>query len=472
MKFHHKYFAILASTLLWLFTLYLNVRQYKMILLHEQRILSKYSQEKLKVCPMTIHLRNHKQHPQCPISLKNDILRLGASKVSMQLGILEHSLNTLLSLTLYASEFLPWFARLTSSLSPCFLVDLIMYKLMLGIFQGVFRSVFVMIDMCYVVPYYKNPKVKVLWFQLLPQMFRSVTRNIIWDLIVSLVLFCLLYFLPVYIFLPLVIACLYGYDHYECMLELTAYETKPVKETLYKDAFAPMADTVGFPTSKILIVEEILEGNEDLQMNASMMGGFTKYYMIITDGLLETLSIPELQGIVGHELGHWYYAHTNKFVYVQSLIIVLLYYVFLMFMESDQVLQDFGFPNRRPYNIDAWMLWPFYSDWINFIIRAAKSGLSQNDELEADSFSTGLGFGTPLKLALTNLFAMNKSAPKDPLVRRVFESHPALETRLLHINKMMTRMSRDRRYRFPFKSLPLYNEPKPKPSGSLYNALR
>jgi Zn-dependent protease with chaperone function len=461
---NYKYLGLVSSLLLWLFTSYLNYRQYQVILRHERTLLSSYPANLLKRhCSLSIHLKNHQNYPNCPVSIKNHILSMNSQKSYMKFAICNQSVRTLTLIGLVISPALPWFHQHYMIPSNYFWHELLGAQLFFGGSVGLTRVLFEVFEAKCITPYYRYTDTESL-LKLLYTSLKSVFWDLLWDYGMYLVAFFLLISLPWYVFLPISFFLIFGYQQYLCIEELSLFEMQPLRKTALSEPLLPLIQLVGFPPNRVGIVERILTDDEAYQMSASMMGSFSSYFMVITEGIIKLMSIPELQGIVGHELGHWYGMHSNHDAFAQAAALSLLYYLFVLGHSNQAILADFGVTLKNSYNVIFLFLWSFLTDLLVFLLEAIKSALFQYEELCADKFATYLGFGVPLKSALDKLALYHAAAttPLDPLVRLIYHTHPAVATRKSHIDShLVTMASKKFPPPFPFKPLPVYTKPLP-----------
>jgi len=68
----------------------------------------------------------------------------------------------------------------------------------------------------------------------------------------------------------------------------------------------------------------------------------------------------EVEAVLAHELGHWYYHHPTKLLFVTQFHLLAILALFPAFLKSPPLLRSFGFPESvaaRPPPIIALLLY-------------------------------------------------------------------------------------------------------------------
>jgi hypothetical protein len=82
-------------------------------------------------------------------------------------------------------------------------------------------------------------------------------------------------------------------------------------------------------------------------------------HIVIFDTLIGSSSPPEVEAVLAHELGHWYFAHPSKMLLASQAHILGVLAAFPAFLRAPPVLASFGFPKEiaaRPPTIVAFLL--------------------------------------------------------------------------------------------------------------------
>ena len=67
-------------------------------------------------------------------------------------------------------------------------------------------------------------------------------------------------------------------------------------------------------------------------------------HIVIFDTLIKQSKPEEVEAVLAHELGHWYYMHPLKLMSVSQLHIFAILALFPAFLHSPPVLRSFDFP--------------------------------------------------------------------------------------------------------------------------------
>ena len=174
--------------------------------------------------------------------------------------------------------------------------------------------------------------------------------------------------------------------------------------------------------------------------------------MIIFDGIIELLTVPELKGIVCHELGHWLHTHMNWRVFFSIFQHLSAAYLLFTFVRNKKRCKDFdvkqklneqvidatgNFTYKKRWNIFALSEFAFVFGLFGTMMDVLAAFQSQAHELQSDSVSVQFGLGNELKDGLTKLYGTYKSVPIDPFVNWCFSSHPTLAERHRIIDETM-----------------------------------
>ena len=106
-------------------------------------------------------------------------------------------------------------------------------------------------------------------------------------------------------------------------------------------------------------------------------------HIVIFDTLIKESQPNEVEAVLAHELGHWYYMHPLKLMSVSQLHIFAILALFPAFLHSPPVLRSFDFPPSvaaTPPTIIAFLLFQVRK---NISHRRLSSSLTNHDILSA-----------------------------------------------------------------------------------------
>jgi STE24 endopeptidase len=83
-------------------------------------------------------------------------------------------------------------------------------------------------------------------------------------------------------------------------------------------------------------------------------------HIVIFDELIKQSQPKEVEAVLAHELGHWYYYHPTKLLLISQFHIFTILALFPAFLNAPPLLRSFGFPESvalRPPPILAFLLY-------------------------------------------------------------------------------------------------------------------
>jgi STE24 endopeptidase len=202
---------------------------------------------------------------------------------------------------------------------------------------------------------------------------------------------------------------------------------KPLADGDVKQSILSMARSNGVPADNVYQFDASKQSN---RISANVSGIFGTAAVRLNDNLLKRTSLPEIKGVMGHELGHYVLNHIYHFVLVFALILVLGF-VFLKRGMAWAIakwgtrfgIRDAADPVGLPVFVALFTLYLFVmSPILNTTIR--------HSEAEADIFGLNTsqepdGFAE-VDLKLTEY---RKSDP-GPIEEFLFYDHPAPKKRI------------------------------------------
>lgn len=97
-----------------------------------------------------------------------------------------------------------------------------------------------------------------------------------------------------------------------------------------------------------------------LSTSESMCSSYSQSkHIVIFDTLIKQSKPEEVEAVLAHELGHWYYMHPTKLMCVSQLHIFSILALFPAFLHAPPVLRSFDFPPSvaaKPPTIIAFLL--------------------------------------------------------------------------------------------------------------------
>lgn len=165
---------------------------------------------------------------------------------------------------------------------------------------------------------------------------------------------------------------------------------------------------------------------------------------MIFDTLIQQSKPEEVEAVLAHELGHWYYLHPTKLMAISQLHIFTILALFPAFLHAPPLLSAFDFPSsvsKAPPTIVAFLLFQMILTPLEAVISIGMNAVSRKFEWEADRFAVELeeqlneksmgDMGDRLGKALIELHVKNLSTVwVDWMYSAYHHSHPTLTERL------------------------------------------
>ena len=206
---------------------------------------------------------------------------------------------------------------------------------------------------------------------------------------------------------------------------------KELEEGDLKNGIMDLAKRVNYPLKKIY---EMDASQRSSHSNAYLFGFWKNKRIVLFDTLIKNLEIKEIEGVLGHEFGHWAKWHSIILLFISFTNIFIIFYLLQFFINEIPIFISFGFEQKSVF-IGLYLFFLIYSP-VTFFINAIQNYIVRIIEYQADKYSYELGYGDYLKKALIKLSESNKSdLDPDPLYSIINYSHPILVERIRAINK-------------------------------------
>jgi STE24 endopeptidase len=210
----------------------------------------------------------------------------------------------------------------------------------------------------------------------------------------------------------------------------------PVFEAIKSLAERP---DVQFPLTQIY---EVDGSKRSAHSNAYFFGFFKNKRIVLYDTLLEQVDIPEVQAILGHEMGHWKLWHSLQGFMITQLYTLALFLAFSYVINSRAMYASFGFsaaaqgedmPIFIGLVIFTQTLWAPVDKFLTFLVNCN----SRVNEFAADEFSQQLGYGDQLCTGLIKISVENLGCMVPDSWYSIYHySHPPLVERLRAIQRL------------------------------------
>ncbi|KAF8993576.1 hypothetical protein BDZ89DRAFT_1002065 [Hymenopellis radicata] len=217
----------------------------------------------------------------------------------------------------------------------------------------------------------------------------------------------------------------------------------PLQNGQLRERVEALAGRMKFPLKHLY---EIDGSKRSSHSNAYFFGLPWSKHIVIFDTLLQQSSAAQVEAVLAHELGHWFYMHPTKMMLVSQVHIFAILAVFPAFLPSRPFLRSFDFADQAPPTIVAFLLFQMILTPLEAVLGMGMNALSRQFEWEADRFACEVEekfpdksaagekedpMSTRLGQALITLHVKNLSTVwVDWLYSAYHHSHPTLTERL------------------------------------------
>ncbi|WP_276252533.1 M48 family metallopeptidase [Halomontanus rarus] len=204
---------------------------------------------------------------------------------------------------------------------------------------------------------------------------------------------------------------------------------QPVEEGDLRESVERVFDRAGFSCDGIYVMDASRRSSHS---NAYFVGFGRTKRVVLFDTLVDQMDLPEIEGVLAHELAHWKKGHiwtgfAAGMVRVGAMLAALWY-----LLESAWLYEMFALPETAYVGLLVGML------WLQPLVKLSsplENRLSLAHEREADAFATDvMGSGDPLIDALCRLTGENLSNPfPHPWYATFHYTHPPIPDRIRYI---------------------------------------
>ncbi|KAJ7747642.1 peptidase family M48-domain-containing protein [Mycena maculata] len=228
---------------------------------------------------------------------------------------------------------------------------------------------------------------------------------------------------------------------YPMVIQPLFNKLSPLAEGELRTRIESLASKLKFPLTHLY---EIDGSKRSSHSNAYFFGLPWSKHIVIFDTLIQQSQPDEVEAVLAHELGHWYYLHPTKMLAVSQLHVFTIFALFPAFLHAPPVLTAFDFPKAvaaQPPTLVAFLLFQMILTPLEAFVSIGMHAVSRHFEWEADRFACELqeklsdekmsDMGDRLGRALIALHVKNLSTVwVDWLYSAYHHSHPTLTERL------------------------------------------
>ncbi|KAF5319289.1 hypothetical protein D9619_008697 [Psilocybe cf. subviscida] len=177
---------------------------------------------------------------------------------------------------------------------------------------------------------------------------------------------------------------------YPTIIQPLFNKLSPLPDGELRSRIENLAGRLKFPLKHLY---EIDGSKRSSHSNAYFFGLPWSKHIVIFDTLIEQTKPEEVEAVVAHELGHWYYLHPTKMMVLSQLHVFSILALFPAFMHAPPVLRSFDFSKQvaaQPPTIIAFIIFQMILTPIEQVFSVVMNATSRRFEWEADGFAVEL----------------------------------------------------------------------------------
>ncbi|KZV98886.1 metalloendopeptidase [Exidia glandulosa HHB12029] len=240
---------------------------------------------------------------------------------------------------------------------------------------------------------------------------------------------------------------------YPTVIQPLFNKLSPLPEGTLRGRIERLASALSFPLTHLY---EIDGSKRSSHSNAYFFGLPWSKHIVIYDTLIKQSKEEEVEAVLAHELGHWYYAHPTKLLLISQIHLFAILAFYPVFRHSPLFVRSFGFSSSvaaHPPLMVSFLLYQMILSPVESLVGLFMNFVTRRFEWQADAFATALAstigpekaatmgdisdMGDRLGRALVGLHRENLSSVwVDWLYSTWHHSHPTLAERLKALEKL------------------------------------
>ena len=207
---------------------------------------------------------------------------------------------------------------------------------------------------------------------------------------------------------------------------------EPLEDGELKTAIEEMAAKCDFPLTEVTI----MDGSKRSSKSNAFFTGFGKKKRIaLFDTLVKNHTVPELVGVLAHEIGHYKKKHIVKGIVVSILTMGAMFFLLGLMMKNRSLFDAFGIKETSVYA--SLVLFGILVSPLNTVLSIGGNMLSRKHEFEADAYAAEVtGKPEAMATALKKLSKDNLSnLTPHPFYVFLNYSHPPVLERIAALEK-------------------------------------
>lgn len=206
----------------------------------------------------------------------------------------------------------------------------------------------------------------------------------------------------------------------------------PLQEGELKTRLEALARHTNFALQGIFVMDG---SKRSAHSNAYFTGLGKARRVVLFDTLVNQMSVPELAGVLAHEIGHYKLGHIPKMLVLMSALILASFYALSLLLNWPPLYAAFGL--GEPNAAMGLLLFSLIAGVFTFWLGPFMNALSRKHEYEADAYAAEQTQDAPsMASALLKLHKENLSnLTPHPAFSAWHYSHPTLLERLAALDK-------------------------------------
>jgi STE24 endopeptidase len=204
---------------------------------------------------------------------------------------------------------------------------------------------------------------------------------------------------------------------------------KPLDDGELKTHLLQLAQKIRFPTRGVFV----MDGSRRSTHSNAYFTGFGRFRRIVLfDTLIGQMSVPEMEGILCHEMGHYKKGHIYKMLILSFIFQGVGLYILSLAIDWAPMYQAFGF-HADPVGLRhvGVFLFVTVSSTFTFLLAPLMNFRSRKHEFQADAFTAEHTETSAMESALMKLAEKNLSnLTPHPWYSFFHYSHPTLYERI------------------------------------------
>ena len=203
---------------------------------------------------------------------------------------------------------------------------------------------------------------------------------------------------------------------------------EPLTDETLKTAIEQLLSRTGFKSNGIFVMDGSKRSGHG---NAYFTGLGNNKRIVFFDTLLKEMSVPEVEAVLAHELGHFKHKHILKGMLFSFALSLLVLFLLGQIMLYPAFFEGLGIRADNVSDAMALLLFFMVLPVFTFPFSPLSNILSRKNEYEADAFAKEYASADDLIQALTKLYQSNAATlTPDPLYSRFYDSHPNAQDRI------------------------------------------